>query len=94
MSTDTVKSAPVETSWFQKKLQLPSVKRGCHVVTKHIYNGVPEIGQFEIGLANIFSECAGAESSHTMPGMHTEHLHAASLSRCPSTMFGCVPVCL
>lgn len=42
------------TEWMQKTFSLPPVKRGCHIITRYIYEAVPEISQFEVGLANLF----------------------------------------
>ena len=43
------------TDWAQKKVSVGSRKRGCHVITREIMKQVPEIGDFEMGLANFFS---------------------------------------
>jgi hypothetical protein len=43
--------------WFQKKITLPQHKRGCHVITRKILAELPELSEYEIGLANLFSEC-------------------------------------
>eukprot|EP01018_Ginkgo_biloba_P029859 Gb_06990 [translate_table: standard] len=45
---------PAPTEWTQRTFALPEFKRGCHIITRHIYEAVPEINQFEIGLANLF----------------------------------------
>jgi hypothetical protein len=42
---------------FQKTVTLPNHKRGCHVVTRKILAELPELGEYEVGLANLFSEC-------------------------------------
>lgn len=44
----------VSTEWMQKTFSLPPFKRGCHIITRYIYEAVPEISQFEVGLANLF----------------------------------------
>ncbi|XP_057867349.1 uncharacterized protein LOC131074686 isoform X2 [Cryptomeria japonica] len=49
----TVSTAPTE--WTQKTFSLPPFGRGCHMITQYIYQAVPEISQFEVGLANLFS---------------------------------------
>lgn len=41
-------------SWFQKTINLRSKSRGCHLITREIEKQVPEIEQYEIGMANIF----------------------------------------
>jgi thiamine phosphate synthase YjbQ (UPF0047 family) len=45
------------TEWMQKKVKLEPRKRGCHVITSEIYKQVPELLEFEVGLANIWSAC-------------------------------------
>eukprot|EP00898_Chlorokybus_atmophyticus_P004880 jgi/Chlat1/5393/Chrsp35S08988 len=42
------------TQWFQKTITLPAYKRGCHVITRPILAQLPELREFEIGLANFF----------------------------------------
>ncbi|KAH9315355.1 hypothetical protein KI387_023982, partial [Taxus chinensis] len=42
------------TEWVQKTFSLPPFGRGCHIITRYIYEAVPEIAQFEVGLANLF----------------------------------------
>jgi len=42
------------TEWLQRTIDLPAYKRGCHVITKKVYEALPELSQFEVGLANIF----------------------------------------
>jgi hypothetical protein len=42
---------------FQKTITLPNHKRGCHVVTRKLLAELPELGEYEVGLANLFSEC-------------------------------------
>ncbi len=54
-STEAARAAP-PTAWVQKTITMPSLKRGCHVVTRKVCEAVPEIGEFEVGLANFFSE--------------------------------------
>ncbi|CAI5531829.1 unnamed protein product [Closterium sp. Naga37s-1] len=43
-----------KTVWFQKTIELPPYKRGCHIITSHIMRAVPEIAEFRVGIANIF----------------------------------------
>lgn len=42
------------TSWFQREVVLPACSRGCHLVTSHILNQVPEVSDFRIGLMHVF----------------------------------------
>lgn len=43
------------TEWAQKRVTLSARKRGCHVVTREIYEQIPELQEFEMGLANLWS---------------------------------------
>jgi thiamine phosphate synthase YjbQ (UPF0047 family) len=43
------------TEWAQKKVSLGARKRGCHVITRDIVDQVPEIKEYDIGMANLFS---------------------------------------
>jgi secondary thiamine-phosphate synthase enzyme len=42
------------TQWFQKTISLPNHPRGCHVVTRKILKDLPELAEFEVGLASFF----------------------------------------
>jgi len=42
------------TEWAQKTVTLQSKPRGCHVITKELYKQIPEIHEFEVGMANIW----------------------------------------
>jgi hypothetical protein len=44
---------------LQKTISLPAYPRGCHVVTRELLRELPELQQFEVGLANFFSESPG-----------------------------------
>lgn len=46
--------AAPSTDWHQTTVALPSKKRGCHVVTRDIIQQLPEISEFDVGMANIF----------------------------------------
>ncbi|KIZ05328.1 hypothetical protein MNEG_2630 [Monoraphidium neglectum] len=41
-------------AWSQRTISLPQHRRGCHIITNKIYEAVPEIAEYEVGLANIF----------------------------------------
>lgn len=56
MATNT----PRGTEWLSKTIELPGLSRGCHVITRQIYDSVPEISEFEIGLANFFIQHTSA----------------------------------
>jgi hypothetical protein len=42
---------------LQKTVTLPQHKRGCHVITRKLLKELPEVCEFEVGMANFFSEC-------------------------------------
>ena len=42
------------SDWFQKEISLPPFSRGCHLVTGHVMNEVPEIREFSVGIIHIF----------------------------------------
>jgi len=44
----------------QKVVTLPSFKRGCHVVTSKVMEQLPEICEFEVGMANFFIQHTSA----------------------------------
>jgi len=41
-------------AWFQRDLQLPRFSRGLHLITRHVVEGLPELGQIKIGLLHVF----------------------------------------
>jgi thiamine phosphate synthase YjbQ (UPF0047 family) len=43
-------------SWFQKEIKLNSQRRGCHLITSEILGQLPELKNYKVGLANIFSK--------------------------------------
>ncbi|GFR39698.1 hypothetical protein Agub_g177, partial [Astrephomene gubernaculifera] len=49
-----------QTRWLQKTVVLPPYPRGCHVITRRIYEMVPELAAFEVGLAHIFIQHTSA----------------------------------
>jgi hypothetical protein len=49
------KLSRVSLARLQKSIKLPEHKRGCHVVTRKILKEIPELAEFEIGMANFFS---------------------------------------
>lgn len=36
-------------------MRLPAYKRGCHVVTRKVLEQLPELCEYEVGMANFFS---------------------------------------
>ncbi|XP_015925694.1 UPF0047 protein YjbQ [Parasteatoda tepidariorum] len=41
------------SAWFQKKINLRPVHRGCHLVTDEILKQIPELSNFAVGLFHI-----------------------------------------
>jgi secondary thiamine-phosphate synthase enzyme len=41
-------------SWFQKNIYLPPLSRGFHLITSTILKDLPELREFNIGLAHFF----------------------------------------
>ncbi|KAL3153251.1 hypothetical protein ABBQ38_011602 [Trebouxia sp. C0009 RCD-2024] len=50
----TATSAGPSTEWFQKIVQLPAKQRGCHIITRNLLQELPELGEYEVGMANLF----------------------------------------
>lgn len=68
MSKTSAEGAPAQagsegfrpTEWFQKVVELPPYKRGCHVITNKLYQALPELSQYEMGLAHFFIQHTSA----------------------------------
>ena len=41
-------------SWFQKTISLPAKARGFHLVSSEVIQALPEISQFQLGIAHLF----------------------------------------
>ncbi|XP_017487600.1 PREDICTED: UPF0047 protein YjbQ-like [Rhagoletis zephyria] len=41
------------TGWFQRRVNLRPVHRGCHLVTDEVLKQIPEIGQFQVGICHL-----------------------------------------
>ncbi len=48
------------TNWIQKEIVLPQFSRGCHLVTSHILQEVPEIRDLQTGLLHVFIQHTSA----------------------------------
>ncbi|CAG2175799.1 unnamed protein product [Oppiella nova] len=42
-----------QTAWFQKKVHLRPVLRGCHLVTDELTKQIPELNEFQCGICHI-----------------------------------------
>lgn len=80
------------TEWAQKKVSIQAKPRGCHVITAELYKQVPELHEFEMGLANIWSASLSlsAATDATSPCNQTPLCVGGSLSP-PSAQFFDVP---
>lgn len=47
-------AARPSTEWFQKVVQLPAKQRGCHIITRNLLQELPELAEYEVGMANLF----------------------------------------
>ncbi|MCC6127521.1 MAG: YjbQ family protein [Pirellulales bacterium] len=41
-------------AWLQKEIQLPSFPKGCHSISRHVLEALPELAKIRIGLLHIF----------------------------------------
>jgi secondary thiamine-phosphate synthase enzyme len=46
--------------WFQHELRLPSLPRGCHPITDHILDALPELPQVKVGILHVFIQHTSA----------------------------------
>ncbi len=46
--------------WFQKKIEMPSKRRGFHLITEEIIIGLPELKRVNIGLLHLFMQHTSA----------------------------------
>lgn len=53
-------TTPSQQQWLQKSLELPPYSRGCHVITRNLLQLLPEISEFEVGMANFFIQHTSA----------------------------------
>lgn len=47
-------------AWYQHHIELPAARRGCHLVTRYIVEGVPEIRRIQTGLLHLFLQHTSA----------------------------------
>ena len=50
-------------AWFQREIQLPPFSRGCHPITRHLLETVPEVTRFHVGLMHLFLKHTSASLS-------------------------------
>jgi len=50
-------------SWLQREIQLPRFPQGCHLITRHVVEAVPELADVKTGLLNLFIQHTSASLS-------------------------------
>ncbi|PNS16486.1 UPF0047 protein [Sphaceloma murrayae] len=50
-------------SWFQRQFTLPTKSRGSYLITDEVLKQVPEIGQYKVGILNLFMQHTSAALS-------------------------------
>ncbi len=40
--------------WIQREISLPPFSRGCHPITRHVLEALPELERLKVGLLNVF----------------------------------------
>ena len=73
--------------WLQKTFSLKPVKRGFHLITQILLNELPELGQFEIGLLQVFIQHTSASltiNENADPDVRID-METASNQLCPET---------
>lgn len=40
--------------YYRHRLELPPFRRGCHIITRHVVNALPELAEIEIGWLHVF----------------------------------------
>ena len=46
--------------WIQQQIVLPAYARGCHLITQHVINGIPELKEVRTGLLHVFIQHTSA----------------------------------
>mmetsp|Transcript_38737 Transcript_38737/g.99053 ORF Transcript_38737/g.99053 Transcript_38737/m.99053 type:complete len:229 (+) Transcript_38737:200-886(+) len=59
-SGETSSATAGAVAWEQKIVRLPAYKRGCHVVTRKVLEQLPELCEYEVGMANFFIQHTSA----------------------------------
>jgi secondary thiamine-phosphate synthase enzyme len=47
-------------AWFQRAIVLPQMKRGFHLITRHVVEALPELATVEVGLLHAFLQHTSA----------------------------------
>ncbi|MDZ7618179.1 MAG: secondary thiamine-phosphate synthase enzyme YjbQ [Patescibacteria group bacterium] len=46
--------------WLQKTIQLPAFPKGCHSITRHILDALPELVHVKVGMLHLFIQHTSA----------------------------------
>jgi secondary thiamine-phosphate synthase enzyme len=46
--------------WVQREITLPPAPRGFHLITRHVLDAVPEVGELRLGLLNLLIQHTSA----------------------------------
>lgn len=49
--------------WFQREIQLPAFPPGFHLVTRHVVESLPELGDVRVGILHVFIRHTSASLS-------------------------------
>ena len=50
-------------AWFQKHISLPAFPKGCHGITRHVVDALPELARVRIGMLHVFIQHTSASLS-------------------------------
>lgn len=48
------------TEWVQTEIVLPEFRRGCHLVTSNVLDGIPELRRCRVGILHVFIQHTSA----------------------------------
>jgi secondary thiamine-phosphate synthase enzyme len=52
--------APDKMPWIQRRLTLPALRRGCHLITQQVVQCLPELTGLRVGLLHVFLQHTSA----------------------------------
>lgn len=87
-----------KTMWYQKQFSLPSRARGSYLITDDVLRELPQIGEYKVGLLNLFiqhTSCALSLNENWDPvGNHVTHYLTTNLALLFSFMNFLSPHCI
>ena len=66
-------------AWIQRAIVLPQMKRGFHLITRHLVEALPELAAMEVGLLHVFLQHTSASltiNENADPDVPRDMLHA------------------